>query len=177
MKKAMLLIFVFVFIFASMSSAEIKLGIGTPFIVLTTPNTSSLVYGYDQPTFVISFDDTVDLVLGYRQTGQGKDEDPQTDTLGGIVWYMMKRGPIVAGPSVFFYSDGVNTGGGDKASDNTITHTIIGLSVKAAIIPGIDLRTDVVLSDSIGGKIAGFDVEGVSETFSRLQVSAVINFL
>jgi hypothetical protein len=164
MKKALLLGLLMVFVLGSMSFAAVKYGVGG------SMGTSSF---YSQPTFVVNVDDSWDAVLGYKSLGTGDGEEAQTSLLVGATWYMMKNGVLSAGPSLYYYSEGRNTGGGQKAADYTVTHTIVGFTAKAALLPNVDLKADVVLYDSVGGQYAGGDVKGQNQVLSTFQLSAI----
>jgi hypothetical protein len=168
MKKLLLLGFAFIFVLSSLSFAAVRYGVGG------SVGTYSI---YSQPTLVVNFDDKWNLIFGYKSLGTGDGEEAQNSVLVGGTWYMIKNDTVSAGPSLFYYSNGTNTGGGTKAADYTTTHTILALTAKAALVSFLDLRADVLLYDSVGGKFAGVDVKGYNEILSTFQFSAIFYIL
>ena len=157
-----------VFVLSSMSFAAVQWGVGGSF------GTDSI---YSQPTLVVNVDNSWDVSLGYKSLGTGDNEEAQTTFLVGATWYLMKNGPVSAGPSLYYYSEGRNTGGGQKAADFTVTHTILGFTAKAALVSNVDLKADVILYDSVGGIYNGSDVKGQNQVLSTIQLSAIFYFM
>jgi hypothetical protein len=168
MKKVLFLGLALVFVLSSMSLAAIRYGVGG------SVGTTSI---FTQPTLVVNVDDRYNILLGYKSLGTGDGEEVQTSFLVGGTWYMMKNDTVSAGPSIYYYSQGTNTGGGTKAADYTVTHTILGFTAKAALVSFVDLRADVLLYDSVGGTNAGSSIKGYNQVLSTFQLSAIFYFM
>ena len=168
MKKALLFGLLMVFVLGSMSFAAVKYGVGG------SVGTNSF---YSQPTLVVNVDDAYDVVFGYASSGTGDGEEAQNRLLLGGTWYTMKYGTLLAGPSLYYYSKGTNTGGGTKAVDYTETHTILGFTAKGALTSFMDLKADVVVFDGIAGQSAGNAIKGYNTVLSTFQLSGIFYFM
>jgi len=152
---------ILVFALAGMSLAEI--GIGVPTLLGPT----LLNAGGTQPTLVVGVG-ALDLVLGYSSVAQGTGANALKAMLFGGAYYLLKKGPVSAGPSLFYYSIGTN-------ANNTRTNIMAGISAKAPLTTGVDLRSDVVLYNVVGGKTAGVEIKDVNQILSIAQLYVVIN--
>jgi len=174
--------------FASMSSAAVKIGVYAPIgIESCTPITDTAWYTH--PALIITpgnvKDVDYDIFVGYSSVGNGEDIDADTSLILGATWWTGQAGPITYGPSIFYYSQGVIEfmnggayGGGSesKASDNTMTSTNLVFSMKTAILPSLDLRADILVLSSVGGKAAGNDIKSFNEMFNTIQLGIAYNF-
>lgn len=168
MKKVLFLGIAMVLVLSSMSFAATRYGVGG------TIGTYSI---YSQPTLVVNIDDKWNILFGYETKGTGAGEEVQTHMLVGGTYYMFKSDTVSAGPSLYYYSEGKNTGGGLKAADYTVTHVILGLTAKVTLIPSLDIKADVLVYDSVAGTFAGAEVGGYNQMFSTFQLSAVYYIL
>jgi hypothetical protein len=169
MKKAVVLSLVLMLALAGIASAGI--GVGAP--VLLGPAVAGIVTV--QPNFVLGID-SLDIVAGYSSLAQGTGSNAQTHFVVGGAYYLLKNGPVSAGPSLFYVSNGLNTGT-QRAEDNTRTNTMIGFSAKAPLASGIDLRTDAILYNMVGGKQGGVEIKDMNQILPAVQLSVVINFI
>jgi hypothetical protein len=173
MKKLLLLTLLSLVVLSSMSFAAMKIGVagsfGTnswdtqPILVITPGNLKNVDY---------------DILLGYSSVGVGEDIDTQIGMVVGGTWWLGMNGPINYGMTALYYSQGTTNGGagGDKASDNTITTLDLLFSAKTPIVASLDVRADVLLYSSVGGKSGGADIKDSNQMFSTIQLSLQYDF-
>ena len=173
MKKIFLLALIFVLGLSAMSFAAMNIGaygsFGTnawdtqPILVITPGNLKTVNY---------------DILLGYSSVGAGDGNDAAVGMLLGGTWWVDRSGPITYGPTLLYYSQGnwSALSGGGKASDNTLTSLDLLFSCKTALLPQVDLRADILLLSSVGGKSGGSDVKDSNTMFDTIQLGIVFNF-
>jgi hypothetical protein len=168
MKKALVLGLALV-VLATMASAATKIGIGAPVV-------QNGLYQLN-PSVVIGLDQ-IDIWATWASKSQGASPIEAASQLAiGGAYYVAKKGPVSLGVMGQYLSQGTNVGAA-KASDNTTSVISIGLTAKAALADGVDLRADVSLMNLVGGKALAADIKDVNQMgAASYMLSAVFNVM